>query len=103
MLIGNGGLVAGMIGHLEKAPSQSVRDSIRDAIEAEVKAFPQENVAIWTPILAQLAEDIMTMAEKREFLELLPKISMENLEQVREHIYCISKRYIYRNTRSIGN
>jgi len=43
-----------VITHLNKAPSQSVRDSIRDAILAEILAFPQQNVMIWTPILAQL-------------------------------------------------
>jgi hypothetical protein len=103
-MLGNAGrLVQGMVGHLANSPSQSVRDSIRDAMEAEIKAFPEENQVIWTPVLVQMGEDIMTQAEKKEFLELLPKVGLGNLEQVREYIYAISKRYIHRNTRSVGN
>jgi hypothetical protein len=76
-------IITKMIEHFSKAPSQTVRDSIRDAMLAEIKAFPQLNVNIWTPILGHLGEDILTVEEKRAFLQLLPNVRHENIEQIR--------------------
>lgn len=100
LLASSQGLLTKMLMHLAKAPSQSVRDSIRDAILSEVLAFPQENVRVWTPILASLEEDILTVAEKQGLLNLLPVVRYENLEDIKELIYLISKRYLHRKMRT---
>lgn len=37
VLMGNMEMVGAMVGHLEKSPSQSVRESIRGTLEAEIQ------------------------------------------------------------------
>jgi len=93
-------LLSKMMLHLSKAPSQSVRDSIRDTIIAEIKAFPNENTMIWTPILTQMEEDILTVEEKNLFLKLLPTVRYENIDEIKELVYLISKRYLHRKMRA---
>lgn len=89
-----------MVQHFSKAPSQSVRDSIRDAMLAEIFSFPQENKLIWTPILASLEQDILTIEEKQAFVNLLPNICYQNTEDIKELIYVMSKRYLHRKMRA---
>jgi hypothetical protein len=41
LLLANPAIITKMMEHFSKVPSQTVRESIRDAILAEIKAFPQ--------------------------------------------------------------
>lgn len=42
----------------------------------------------------------MTAEDKKNFLEILSKFSIENLEYMREYLYMICKRFIHRKMRA---
>lgn len=89
-----------MINHLNNVPSESVRDAIKDGLEASIKAFPEHNVEIWKSILMGIGEDIFTPEDKNNFLMHLSQLSIDNLQEIREYLHLMSKRFIHRRMRA---
>jgi hypothetical protein len=60
-----------MFAHLQAQVSGNTVREIREALKSEVKAFPRENHAIWTPSIENLPADVLLLGEKERFLKIL--------------------------------
>jgi hypothetical protein len=99
-------IVTKILEHLSLVPSESTREQILFVLLSEIKAFPQENMAIWPKIFARLPADILVANEKARFKANLDLLASADFAQVREaarfikrYVYLMNKRMINANNR----